>query len=106
MLQTALLIAFSAVCVAVWIAAVVVVARAALEARRLAERAKSVMPADLLARVRAAKTDAVRAKASFTQLALVAVRAQIALASIRRSLAAAQVVFRGLPRPSRNGRTR
>jgi hypothetical protein len=105
MLQTALLIGFSAACVSVWIAGAILLARASLEARRLAQRAKSVIPADLLARVRAAKSDAMRAKASFTQLALVAVRAQIALAAIRRSLAAAQVVFRGLPRPSRNGRT-
>ena len=101
-----LAVGFAVACVVVWIAAIVVFARAALSARHLAQRAKAIAPADLRARVVAAKTDAMRAKTAFTQLALVAVRAQIALTSIRRSLTAAQIVFRGFPRPSRNGRTR
>lgn len=98
--------AFAVACIAVWVAAFIVLARAALYARQLSLRAKRIAPADLQARIIAAKADAMRAKTAFAQLALVAVRAQIALASIRRSLAAAQIVFRGLPRPSRNGRTR
>lgn len=99
-------IAFAVACAAVWIAAIVVLARATLAARQLALRAKRIAPVDLLARLRAAKADVLRAKTAFAQLALVAVRAQIALASIRRSLAVAQIVFWWLPRPSRNGRAR
>ena len=105
-LPTQIALGFGAACAVVWLCGAIVLARATIVARRLAIRAQRLTPADLAARLRVAQADALRMKGSAAQLTLVAARARIALASIRRSLAAAQIVFRRLPSPSRNGRAR